>query len=287
MASSSFYSDPPFSSASSFQGSQPSLDPRSGSIYYALFPAGNSPPTIIRAHLTEIQAAEVGRKSGSVDRRPLDPPPVVQLHLSLVTHPGTLIETETEILNPEDVDYSGFICEAALFRSVPIQMSASDSTFDPHSISTNGNPVHRSIHSSYPTPEPVSENSIPSNCTTDLCGTTFVQATIIEHQGTKSLMFAFTDLSSRRVGDFFLGYKFFNIHAQSDGVPSRSVQANCFGRSFHVYSSKDVPSLSPSTDLTKSLAKGGIWVTPRQRTRKRRTESESIDEDGSGVDATE
>ncbi|KAJ7141210.1 velvet factor-domain-containing protein [Mycena epipterygia] len=221
------------------------------------FPAERtSPSTFMRAQLVEIQTAEVGRKCGTVDRRPLDPPPVVMLQLFLVTNAGTpMIEPLIFLLN-SSVDSTGFICEAELF---PLDRV----------LSTGYNPCsfHEPAHPSSSVASTSHQQHVPLNCTGSLTGSTFVQASTIEHEGKKCLMFAFTDLSSRLAGDLVLRYKFFNIFSRPDGLRSGALEAECWGHQFHVYSTKDVPSLKPSTDLTRSLAKAGIPVKLRSKER--------------------
>jgi hypothetical protein len=47
--------------------------------------------------LQEIQKADLGRKYARVDRRPLDPPPVVLLRMFHVHHPDSDQEMEREL----------------------------------------------------------------------------------------------------------------------------------------------------------------------------------------------
>lgn len=68
----------------------------------------------MRAELKELQKADLGRKYGSKDRRPLDPPPVVQLRIFRVHNPGTSQETEEELAYTDALTV-GLICHADLF----------------------------------------------------------------------------------------------------------------------------------------------------------------------------
>ncbi|KAI0078042.1 hypothetical protein K474DRAFT_1620043 [Panus rudis PR-1116 ss-1] len=71
----------------------------------------------VRAELEEIQKADLGRKYALKDRRPLDPPPVVQVRLFEVFNVGTPDEHEEEFDHGEysDVMSLGMICHADLF----------------------------------------------------------------------------------------------------------------------------------------------------------------------------
>ncbi|KAH9953749.1 velvet factor, partial [Russula dissimulans] len=64
----------------------------------------------VRAQLIELQKADLGRKH---DRRPLDPPPVVQLKF-FHSYPGT-DSPETEVENYDEVNNMGLICHVDLF----------------------------------------------------------------------------------------------------------------------------------------------------------------------------
>ncbi|KAF8810302.1 hypothetical protein BYT27DRAFT_7186768 [Phlegmacium glaucopus] len=78
------------------------------------FSTGQFAGQTIRMELQEIQKADLGRKYARVDRRPLDPPPVVLLRMFLVHHPGSNRETERE-LNYDDVQVLGLLCTVDLF----------------------------------------------------------------------------------------------------------------------------------------------------------------------------
>ncbi|EMD37614.1 hypothetical protein CERSUDRAFT_114267 [Gelatoporia subvermispora B] len=87
------------------------------------FIAGPFVGRTIRAELVEIQGAELGRKYARKDRRPLDPPPVVQLKLFEVfdESPGN---GRGEILPHDEVMGFGFFCFIDLFPLFPNDESA-------------------------------------------------------------------------------------------------------------------------------------------------------------------
>ncbi|KZT70814.1 hypothetical protein DAEQUDRAFT_810404 [Daedalea quercina L-15889] len=70
---------------------------------------------LVRVQLDELQKANVGRKCGIKDRRPLDPPPVVKLRLFEVANPGTAQETERELVDVTEPISLGFVCFVDLF----------------------------------------------------------------------------------------------------------------------------------------------------------------------------
>ncbi|EMD36538.1 hypothetical protein CERSUDRAFT_124320 [Gelatoporia subvermispora B] len=69
----------------------------------------------IRAELLEVQKAQLGRKFARKDRRPLDPPPIVQLRLFEICNQGSLNTYEKELIQYDDVVSYGFFCYADLF----------------------------------------------------------------------------------------------------------------------------------------------------------------------------
>ncbi|KII86946.1 hypothetical protein PLICRDRAFT_43633 [Plicaturopsis crispa FD-325 SS-3] len=79
------------------------------------FTMGQFTGQTIRAQLTEIQKAELGRKYANVDRRNVDPPPIVMLRIFRVINPGTYQEYEQEIEHYESLQIIGFLCHIDLF----------------------------------------------------------------------------------------------------------------------------------------------------------------------------
>ncbi|KAF8635672.1 hypothetical protein AX15_000298 [Amanita polypyramis BW_CC] len=70
---------------------------------------------IIRIELREVQKADLGRKYARVDRRPLDPPPVVQMIIYELSDTGSDGKMEREILDYDSVEVLGFVCTVDLF----------------------------------------------------------------------------------------------------------------------------------------------------------------------------
>ncbi|KAF9011972.1 velvet factor-domain-containing protein [Cyathus striatus] len=276
-------------------------------IYFA---SGQFAGQTMRAELTEIQKADLGRKYARVDRRPLDPPPVVLLKLYHVYYPGTEQEVEKEVKNYDEVQVLGLVCTVDLFP-VPgpghpnpenpaagrsHTSSPSNSTFS--TTSSGYTFVHQPIM--YPMPDisppptatqgylvtsqtaqdivhhvgeyPVTESS---KMTPALVGATFIQPSCVEHQGKKSLVFVFADLAVKTEGTFILRYRVFDIfsrpYSERDDL---AIQAECYGGSFRVYSTKEFPGLQASTELTKHLARWGVRLNIRETERRRRKKSE-------------
>lgn len=72
------------------------------------------------AQLVELQPAERGRKFASKDRRPLDPPPIVQLQIfRTVVDPLTGALAKEEIFEYGSHNILGCMCSVELYRALP------------------------------------------------------------------------------------------------------------------------------------------------------------------------
>lgn len=253
----------------------------------------------MRAELVEIQKADLGRKFSvvrryaRVDRRPLDPPPVVMLKLYEVSDVGTDQQIENEVKNYEEVDMLGLVGTVDLFQvSGPRPESTSSSPGATRESSSspgpsNSSPVHDHTNALasqafqdspdadfiyYVDDETVTEQS---KCTNFLVGSTFIQPHLVEYQGKKVLLFVFADLAVKTEGVFVLRYRVFDLYGSPKEHVDRTMRAECFGGPFRVYSTKDFPGLQASTDLTKHLARWGVRLNIREVERKRRKKGES------------
>lgn len=196
----------------------------------------------VRVHLFERQKADRGRKFATRDRRPLDPPPVVQIQFYQVIGLGSTHETEEEI-PAKDIQLEGLLCGASIHED-------RDSGSEP-SVKKAGE----------------MEGDI-------LFGSTVVQCVHLLHQGQDMLGFVFADLSVRREGLWKLHYQAFDVLHCAPGE-DRHILKECVGGSFRVYPNRQFPGLPPSTDLTKTIARSGIRANHREDTRVRRKYPES------------
>ncbi|KAF7319326.1 Velvet domain-containing protein [Mycena chlorophos] len=228
------------------------------------FTEGQFAGKTIRASLCELQAAAFGRKYAKVDRRPLDPPPVAWLQLFEVLNAGTPAQIERE-LDYDTIHILGLMCTVDL---IPVAPPSPDSESSPPEspMSPDGTYSFRSGP-----PSPIRAGSaITAKATTALAGTTFVQVDSIPWRGKTALLFTFADLAVKNEGYFVLQYRFFDIYSKPSGHSDQRIQADCFGQSFRIYSSKEVPPLGRSTELTKHLARYGVRVNVRETERKRK-----------------
>ncbi|KAJ7121010.1 hypothetical protein C8R44DRAFT_787200 [Mycena epipterygia] len=227
----------------------------------------------IRAELHELQAAAFGRKYAKVDRRPLDPPPVAWLRLFEVDH---------KEIDYDNIHILGLMCTVELIPvSAPEMLAQSDSA-SPRSLPAAYSPPPQSPEGTYgfgsptsmtrySTPgspgmlvDPASPEGGSHKATTALAGTTFVQVDSIPWNGRTCLLFTFA-----------VNTAFFDLFSRPTGHEDQPIQADCTGASFRIYSSKEVPPLEKSTELTKHLARYGVKVNVRESERKRKKKEPS------------
>lgn len=62
-------------------------------------------------------------------------------------------------------------------------------------------------------------------------------------------------------GTFVLRYRAATVYSQGGTSLQSPILAECFGKPFRIYATKEFPGLSPSTELTKAL-RLSIYVHP-------------------------
>jgi hypothetical protein len=122
----------------------------------------------------------------------------------------------------------------------------------------------------YQNGHPIRESS---KMTSALVGGSCVEASRVHYHGKEAFIFVFSvrpvplffsksvtsngcfhakDLAVSVEGTFMLRYRAFDIFSRTSGRPDLyAIQAECYGGSFQVYSTKDFPGLQPSTELSK------------------------------------
>jgi hypothetical protein len=286
------------------------------------FIAGQFAGKVFRATLEEVQKAELGRKYARVDRRPLDPPPVILLRLFEIDNPGTPNQEEREIANYEQIQTLGLICQVDLFPAPSTEScwsrgegSSRGSYFPPSNPPPYSSPHSESIRRyphTYSEHGPSDTNTIrgpdyhsalspslsrqhlrpyesssaviyrrgdyaiteTSKLTHALVGQKFVQPLLVDYRGRKSLMFAFADIAVKAEGYFLLRYRVFDLFSKAAQQQDLSIQAECYGGTFRVYSTKEFPGLRASTELTKHLVRYGFRLNIRETERKRRKKND-------------
>lgn len=246
----------------------------------SLFGGPRDTYSISKAVLEEIQKADLGRKFAKIDRRPLDPPPVVVLKL-YTKDDGPQREVDPARQPPS----VGRLCTVDLFPASSIEYKAAldleQANMQASAPSSPTSPLRPGHSSSSQQPPSAEENPDRTfvtmmddepiyeymKLTKFLVGQREAQPTVMDWEGSKSLMFVFNDLSVKQEGYFFLRYRTFDITSLGT---DHLAEAECFGGKFRVYSTKEFPGLNASTDLTKELALRGVRVNVRESERKRR-----------------
>lgn len=196
------------------------------------FTAGPLVGKTVRVELTQMQTPEVNRKTSTpmaehsvdrIERRPLDPPPVVKLRLFEIEYEGTSRERVTEIDASSSFAYSGFVCHVDLF---PVQEPAGFKGPKPMKQWPDGTVIAwpRPVHQlDDPTDALEYEALIRSindeekdledkKCTDKLFGCTVVNAVQIKDlENNPCSVFVFGDISVRTEGHFLLRYRCFDI----------------------------------------------------------------------------
>ncbi|KAM6502467.1 Velvet factor domain containing protein [Amanita muscaria] len=268
------------------------------------FVSGKFAGKTIRTELHEIQKAKLGRKYAKVDRRPLDPPPIVLLKYFVVENVGTPEEYEQEIDNYQTIQNVGIMCCLDLFP-VPgyLAEAAGPSSSSPAGSETHGH-IFRNrpteltyfpLHPFNTTPAEMPPFQVPrrqpllqtvtsgeqprdvvhrieqhlvtesSKLTPALVGEKFVEPVLVDYKGKGRLMF---DVAVQREGTFMLRYRAFDIWSLVSGPDQHPVLAESYGAIFRVYSTRDFPGLQASTELTKAVSRYGVRVTMRDSERK-------------------
>ncbi|KAI0712929.1 velvet factor-domain-containing protein [Cerioporus squamosus] len=250
---------------------------------------------IVRTAAAELQKADAGRKFARKDKRPLDPPPVVQVRFFEVFDAGTMRHHEREIVNYDDTLTLGLVCLVDLFpvvvesapegntrhRTMPDLLAAS-SFANPASTSTSSGPIPGWLEPGTSAPPlnnfdivayygnyPIRESS---NSTSILAGARVTTPITIDHNNREVLAFTFNDLAVQQEGTFTLRYCIVDILSKTtdDGGLTHRVPilASCFGGIFKIWSTKTFPGLSGSTPLTKRLSLLGAPVNIRSADHK-------------------
>ncbi|KAI7904123.1 velvet factor-domain-containing protein [Cokeromyces recurvatus] len=202
---------------------------------------------------------------GEKDRRPIDPPPILQL---FIENPDGSLQNVTS-----DDDYSSklslFIVQCDLYSEDgkeqrihvynPSLLAASNyessSTAEKRMSSTTGMLV--SFQDPIPTRSllgAITSNAYP----------------LFDLNKEPGIFFIFQDLSVRIEGRFCLKFMFINLSAGDPLTMSTQVSDYVFSEPFTVYSAKNFPGMTDSTLLSQCFAQQGIKISIRKGRRVQR-----------------
>ncbi|RKP11715.1 velvet factor-domain-containing protein [Piptocephalis cylindrospora] len=181
---------------------------------------------------------------GDKDRRPVDPPPILQLHIREPGEERIKVQVDTTLLVVHvDLTYPDGSCS------------------DPES----------SLASTFPDP-------ITGHPTRNLLGT--IMGSACHLQGTNrelGIYYIFSDLSIRTEGIYQLGFTLMNLEGGEIG--EAKVVAQAYSKPFTVYPPKRFPGMTESTPLSRCLAQQGIRIPIRKGSKGRGLEG-SVEIDG-------
>ncbi|KAG9295537.1 hypothetical protein G9A89_016635 [Geosiphon pyriformis] len=194
---------------------------------------------------------------GEKDRRPIDPPTILQLK---ITYPDGSPVPENSVPWERYVVHADLWCKN--------QKEERSLVVNPASIPHHSKSINSSIISlNSPTHTRTLVGSINSNA-----------YVLTNHEGQRGIYFIFQDLSVRTEGQYTLHFSFTalpsNLFGGCGHLESRVVSlisADVFTKPFTVYSAKKFPGMTDSTELSKAFAKQGIKISIRKDDRARRT----------------
>ncbi|KAI7901618.1 velvet factor-domain-containing protein [Cokeromyces recurvatus] len=171
---------------------------------------------------------------GEKDRRPIDPPPIVQL---IVRQEGQDMPVDVQTLQ-----IPFFVLHVTLW---------SDDRSEERNIISN-----------------------PPKCTRVLMGSLVSSPSLLKNpQGEQGLYFAFPDLSIRTEGRYTLRFSLMKlVNSDFQENAKSKIVAQVFSDPFTVYSAKKFPGMTESTELSKTFAKQGLKIPIRNDVRARKTE---------------
>ncbi|CAO3683290.1 unnamed protein product [Umbelopsis ramanniana] len=173
---------------------------------------------------------------GEKDRRPIDPPPIVQLFVQ--------------------------------------KRDADGNDLGPIDVQTLQNPFFV-LHVTLWSAEMDEERNIISNppkCTRVLMGSLVSSPSLLKNpQGKQGLYFAFPDLSIRTEGRYTLKFSLIKLTSNDFVTDAKAnVIAQVFSEPFMVYSAKKFPGMTESTELSKAFARQGLKIPIRNDVRTRK-----------------
>ncbi|ORZ09893.1 velvet factor-domain-containing protein [Absidia repens] len=171
---------------------------------------------------------------GEKDRRPIDPPPIVQLIVR---------QKSQEPVDVQTLQIPFFVLHVTLWSA--------DRT-EERNIISNPPKCTRVLMGSL-----VSSPSLLKN-----------------PEGEQGLYFAFPDLSIRTEGRYTLRFSLMKLVSADFQTDAKSkIIAQVFSDAFTVYSAKKFPGMTESTDLSKAFAKQGLKIPIRNDVRSRKSDS--------------
>ncbi|KAI9289924.1 velvet factor-domain-containing protein [Umbelopsis sp. AD052] len=220
---------------------------------------------------------------GEKDRRPIDPPPVLQL----------FVEGEDgELITVSSLDISFFLVQCDLYsdngteeRNIVLHPSTVPNTHFTTTSSAISPPISGGVSVASKSAKYGGSLSTVISLrnptpTRNLMGSLIANAIQLENpQKTTGIYFVFPDLSVRSEGKYTLKFMFFDLAVGEPLTMSTKVQAEVYTQSFTVYSAKKFPGMTESTELSKCFARQGIKIPIRKESRFKRPSDRFYDDE--------
>ncbi|EOR01389.1 hypothetical protein J056_004175 [Wallemia ichthyophaga EXF-994] len=181
---------------------------------------------------------------GEKDRRPIDPPPVLQVRAFETLESGTEVEIPDQDITPQHL-----LVQVKIFDSEGLRSCAY--VFNSSTATQVANTHHQNTSSETPI--------------RNLLGSLTAEGMRLrDTNNNPGIFFCFQDLSVRVEGVFRLQFSLVDIAALIVGHKNRTIVAQTMSNEFHVYSPKKFPGMTSSTALSKCFAAQGIKISIRK-----------------------
>ncbi|KAG1464033.1 hypothetical protein G6F46_000668 [Rhizopus delemar] len=189
---------------------------------------------------------------GEKDRRPIDPPPILQL---FIERPDGTLQNAIE----DDGDVSRSLVQCDLYSEDGKEHRGS--VYNPSNAHNVSNDPSGGTLLSFEDPQP----------TRSLMGAVISNTYQLNDEHDRpGIFFVFQDLSVRIEGRFCLKFMFMNLAAGDPMTMSSDISDVIFSDVFVVYSAKNFPGMTDSTLLSQTFAQQGIKISIRKGRRIRR-----------------
>ncbi|KAL7323811.1 hypothetical protein PS15p_210412 [Mucor circinelloides] len=204
---------------------------------------------------------------GEKDRRPIDPPPVLQLFLE---QPDGSLQNAHD----DDSNISLFVVQCDLYSEDGKEPRGQ--VYNPSSaVPTSASPAN----DSKPTTGTLLSFQDPAP-TRSLMGAVVSNAyQLVDHNNEPGIFFIFQDLSVRIEGNFCLNFMFINLSAGDPLTMSTEVTDDVMSKPFTVYSAKNFPGMTDSTPISQSFAQQGIKISIRKVDHQRAIDNKNDNEE--------
>lgn len=213
-------------------------------------------PSRYHLHIRQQPIAARACGAGDRDRRPVDPPPIIQMLLTDFNPNST---EDKEILKDPRFTVGCFLFPASTSFSISESPDPTTSSYPPPPVNPEGpllsgkafvSPFHVSSD-----PDPSTSPSHPSS--TDALPPQPIPANL-PRRPTPATFFIFSDLSIRSAGVYRFQFRLMNWGSVQETGQSMPILAEAWSDPFQVYPAKDFPGMRDSSVLAEGLKEAGF-----------------------------